>query len=98
MLENNFIERIFWSTEGWYIYLRQGDEKLVSFVGLRKLKVHVGQFGIITGPFSSRLQAERWFEGFLSEHSRPRMKKNFKDQKLIIPKTIDLDFDAVIAK
>ena len=97
-MENDFKERIFWSTEGWYIYLRQGDEKLVSFVGLRKLRVHVGNFGIITGPFKTKLQADKWFEGFLSEHSRPRVRKHFKDENLIIPKTIDYDFDAVITK
>lgn len=56
--------RIFNDQDGWYVVMRESDEK--NLLGLPKHKV-IGEQHLM-GPFISKLQTEEWLEGFLAIH------------------------------
>lgn len=70
--------RIFNDQDGWYIVMRESDEK--HLIG-SKHKL-IGEQHLM-GPFHSKCQTEEWFEGYLAMHSSSRTQENF------IPDSID---------
>lgn len=59
--------RIYNDHDGWYIVMRESDEK---FLTSSKYKVVGGQH--LMGPFDTKYQLQDWFEGFLALHSEDR--------------------------
>ena len=59
--------RIFNDQDGWYIVIRETDEK---FLTGSKHKLIGDQH--LMGPFISKHQTEDWFEGYLALHSENR--------------------------
>lgn len=70
--------RIFNDQDGWYIVMRESDEKYLTG---SKHKVIGNQH--LMGPFQSKQQTEEWFEGYLAMHAENRNTDNF------IPDSID---------
>ncbi len=70
--------RIFNDQDGWYIVMRESDDK---FLTGSKHKLIGDQH--LMGPFSSKHQTEDWFEGYLAMHAENRTVDNF------IPDSID---------
>lgn len=64
--------RIFNDQDGWYIVMRESDEKFLTGT---KHKLIGNQH--LMGPFSSKDQTENWFEGYLAMHSENRNPDNF---------------------
>lgn len=64
--------RIFNDQDGWYIVMRESDEKFL--IG-SKHKLIGNQH--LMGPFSSKEQTENWFEGYLAMHSENRHADDF---------------------
>ncbi len=65
-------DRIFWNITGWFVCLRQDDEKNTFRIGLRPLDVKINEFGLILGPFQTRRHLEKWLDEYLGQHARPR--------------------------
>lgn len=70
--------RIFNDQDGWYIVMRESDDKYLTG-SKHKLIGHQH----LMGPFSSKHQTEDWFEGYLAMHAHNRNTDNF------IPDSID---------
>jgi len=70
--------RIFNDQDGWYIVMRESDDKYLTG---SKHKLIGNQH--LMGPFPSKHQTEDWFEGYLAMHAESRNTDNF------IPDTID---------
>jgi len=70
--------RIFNDQDGWYIVMRESDEK---FLTGSKHKIIDSQH--LMGPFKSKHQTQDWFEGYLAMHSENRNIDSF------IPDSID---------
>lgn len=64
--------RIFNDQTGWYVTLRNADEK---FLHGSKYKVIGDQH--MMGPFSGKPQAEEWLEGYISMHGDNRDSDEF---------------------
>lgn len=59
--------RIYNDHDGWYIVMRESDEKLLNS---NRHKVVSGQH--LMGPFETKYQLQDWFEGFLALYSSDR--------------------------
>ena len=70
--------RIFNDQDGWYIVMRESDDKYLTG-SKHKLIGHQH----LMGPFPSKHLTEEWFEGYLAMHAESRNTDNF------IPDSID---------
>lgn len=59
--------RIFNDQDGWYIVMRESDEKYLTS---SKHKVIADQH--LMGPFNNKQQVEMWFDGYVSMHGSNR--------------------------
>jgi hypothetical protein len=82
------VGRYFYTTNGWYIYMRHGDEKIPSHVNFKDVQYYMENGIPIAGPFKSRQQMLRWFDGFVSLYSKKRNTAPYIDDKILIPETI----------
>jgi hypothetical protein len=91
-MKSNITDRIFWSNNGWFITMREGDENVVSFLGNKRLPIRSGSSGVIAGPFNSQIQIENWFATFQGRHGRPREIQMYQAQAGI---SSDMDTSAL---
>jgi len=67
--------RHFYTSEGWFINMRSGDEKITSHIGFRKIKYRMEDNIPTAGPFKCHSQLYRWFYEYISlngySHNRP---------------------------
>ena len=69
--------RIFNDQDGWYIVMRESDDKYLTG---SKHKLIGSQH--LMGPFQSKHQTEGWFEGYLAMHAENRNADNFIPDKI----------------
>jgi len=70
--------RIFSDQDGWYIVMRESDDK--NLTGTKHKLIGMQH---LMGPFSSKHLVEEWFTGFLAMHAENRYADDF------IPDNID---------
>ena len=76
-----FASRIFHTSRGWYIQLRESDR--ASMERLSAPSVDDGE-SIYAGPFCTRERLENWFDFFTQTHNSPRSAQKFIPDHLIL--------------
>ncbi len=64
--------RFFFTSSGWYVYMRKGDEKYQVHHFNNNIKSYDGGVLTVAGPFRSKRSLKNWLVGFLSFHSKSR--------------------------
>ena len=86
-ITNRDIKRSFWTSEGWYVYMREGDEQQTSYVNFRKVKFRKVGNRNIAGPFLSKIQMNEWYTGFLSMYAYARKEESYIRDDIIFPES-----------
>ena len=79
--------RVFHTNDGWWIYMRPGDEKILTHVNFTEISFFMEGGVPIAGPFRMKRQLNRWLSAFLSFYSRNRIRPSYIEDKLIIPES-----------
>ena len=73
MMQSSFsTSRIFNDQDGWYIVMRESDDKYLTG---SKHKIIREQH--LMGPFLSKVQTKEWFEGYVAMHGTNRNHDDF---------------------
>jgi hypothetical protein len=86
-INNRDVKRSFWTSDGWYVYMREGDEQHISYVNFRKVKFQKEGNGNIAGPFRSKRQMDEWYTGFISMHAYARKNESYIRDDIIFPES-----------
>jgi hypothetical protein len=79
-----YASRLFKTSDGWWIYMKRGDEKIVSFINLTKVSYYMKEEVPIAGPFNRKCIAKRWFNGFIEAHWKFKSTKNYISDRIVI--------------
>lgn len=79
--------RYFYTSYGWYVCMRRGDEKIRSVINFRKIEYKMIDNIPIAGPFINFRQLSRWFDAHIALHGKNREISLFIDDDVIIPET-----------
>lgn len=86
MLSNYNVERFFYTSKGWYVIMRPGDEKHRTFSGIREIKIINDNGQNLAGPFRTKERLISWFNGFVSFYGVSREgNENYITDDIIIP-------------
>ena len=70
--DGGLARRIAWTTDGWFITLRDYDAGLSSGLGRQHVDIRCVGKEVVAGPFPTRERLVTWFKRFLATHGRPR--------------------------
>ena len=74
--------------DGWFVQLREGDEKFETNHLRPCIKIYENYDMPVAGPFYTKLAMRRWMEGFLSFYSHSRApQKNYISDSIIFSDT-----------
>ncbi len=79
--------RYFYTSEGWFVNMRSGDEKITSHIGFRKVEYRLEDNIPTAGPFKSRSQLLRWFYEYISLNGKLRYRPSYIDDDILIPES-----------
>lgn len=77
--------RFFHTEDGWFVYLRNGDERGISYMDQCRVHLPVGDSMPVVGPFVEQSQVEKWLENFLTFHGRDRNLSDYIVDNMLIP-------------
>ncbi len=76
--------RNYYTSEGWFINMRSGDEKITSHIDFRKVEYRMEDNIPIAGPFKSRSQLFRWFSEYISLKRKLRNRSSYIGDNILI--------------
>ena len=79
-----YASRMFQTSDGWWIYMRTGDEKIDSYINLTKVSYYMKEEVPIAGPFQRKYLAKRWFNGFIESNWKNRAANNYISDRVVI--------------
>lgn len=88
--------RFFHTSDGWYVYMRPGDEQHCTYCGLRKVKFAEIGGRLIAGPFRRERTMRRWFDNFVWTHgakAKRGMVKTYIPNDIVFPEWTPFDGD-----
>lgn len=79
--------RIFHTSDGWWVYMRPGDEIFITHINFTEVSFFMEGRVPIAGPFRMKCQANRWLSAFLSLYGSNRKIPSFIEDKVVIPES-----------
>jgi len=79
-----YSSRMFQTSDGWWVYMRSGDEQNDSIINMSKVEYYMEDGIPIAGPFKRKALAERWLANYLTDHHDNRIKMNYISDKVIL--------------
>lgn len=73
--------RIFWTTHGWFITLRDDDAGHTRGLSMNYADVRVVGKEVVAGPFKSRELVSDWFDTFVERHA---VQRHFDDPTNVV--------------
>jgi hypothetical protein len=87
MLNKKEVKRSFWTSKGWYVFMREGDEKHTSYVNFRKVEFQKEGNINVAGPFRSKKQMNEWYLGFISMYANARVSESYIRDDISFPES-----------
>jgi len=79
--------RYYFTSEGWFINMRSGDEKITSHIGMRKIKYRLENNIPTAGPFKCHSQLFRWFYEYISLNGYSHNRPLYINDNILIPES-----------
>lgn len=84
--------RYFYTSTGWYVYMREGDEKYQAHHYNNRIKSYPREGITVAGPFGCRRALKNWLEGFISFYGESRKKPlKYIPDEVVIPDRNSID-------
>ena len=79
--------RKFHTSDGWWIYMRPGDEKIITHLNFTEVSFFMEGRVPIAGPFRLECQANRWLSAFMSFYGKNRNIPSYIGDQVVIPES-----------